>query len=107
MNYTEAINNAHRAFAPPSIPDNIQEIFASSFMNEPLQADSSSFQILLHCLKIFIETHGHGVLCPLKGSIPDMTSTSEHYVNLQQVNIYPFTLFPSHICGLDLFEEIY
>jgi NEDD8-activating enzyme E1 regulatory subunit len=85
MNYTEAIANAHRAFAPVSIPDNIQEIFSSPFMNESLQADSSSFRILLHCLQLFIESHGNGVLCPLKGSIPDMTSTSEHYVNLQQV----------------------
>jgi hypothetical protein len=91
MNYTEAIANAHRAFAPAAIPDNLQEIFASPFMTEPLQADSSTFQILLHCLKQFIERHGQGILCPLKGSIPDMTSTSEHYVNLQQVRL-GFTL---------------
>lgn len=102
MNYTEAIANAHRAFAAMSIPDNIQEIFSSPFINEPLQADSSSFRILLHCLKLFIETHGHGVLCPLKGSIPDMTSTSEHYVNLQQV----WNINLSFSRTSDLFEKI-
>lgn len=54
-------------------------------MSEPLQNDSSSFKILLHCLKLFIDSHGHGALPPLKGSIPDMTSTSENFVALQQV----------------------
>lgn len=89
MNYTEAIANAHRAFAPVSIPDNIHEIFSSQLMTEPLGSNSSSFRILLHCLKLFIESHGNGILCPLKGSIPDMASTSEHYVNLQQVLSFP------------------
>mmetsp|Transcript_14646 Transcript_14646/g.15344 ORF Transcript_14646/g.15344 Transcript_14646/m.15344 type:complete len:613 (-) Transcript_14646:64-1902(-) len=85
LNYTEAIANAHRAFAPLSPPDNIQEIFNAPFMLEPLHKDSSSFKILLHSLKLFIESHGNGFLPPLKGSIPDMTSTSENFVNLQQV----------------------
>lgn len=59
-------------------------------MLEPLHKDSSSFKILLHSLKLFIESHGNGFLPPLKGSIPDMTSTSENFVNLQQVIFYSF-----------------
>jgi hypothetical protein len=54
-------------------------------------------RILLHALKRFVATSPGGCEVPLKGSIPDMTSTSETFIELQQVvQLSLLSLLPRH-----------
>ncbi len=98
MNYTEAISNVHRAYAS-SHESVLDELFSTL---PPLSDEESkgkerergslsehSFRLLLEALKSFLSVYHQP---PLKGSIPDMTSTSEHFVNLQQVLISRYIL---------------
>lgn len=49
-----------------------------------MNAESSKFWILAAALKEFVANEGGGLL-PVQGSIPDMTATTEGYVNLQKM----------------------
>jgi hypothetical protein len=43
-NYAEAVKHAPKCYAAPSLPDNIQELFDSFAMNEPLSSTTSEFR---------------------------------------------------------------
>ncbi|KAH7576745.1 hypothetical protein JRO89_XS01G0140600 [Xanthoceras sorbifolium] len=49
-----------------------------------VSSNSSNFWVMVAALKDFIVNEGGGE-APLEGSIPDMTSSTEHYVNLQKI----------------------
>ncbi|KAA3483547.1 NEDD8-activating enzyme E1 regulatory subunit-like [Gossypium australe] len=72
-NYKEAIDASFKLFAPQGI-SNCAEVGSSS----------SDFWVMVAALKEFIANEGGGEV-PLEGSIPDMTSSTEHYVNLQKI----------------------
>ncbi|KAI5646372.1 thiF family domain-containing protein [Phthorimaea operculella] len=83
-NFEEALRAVNTALAPTFLPLKIKElIYSSSATN--LTKDSSSFWIMCSALRGFIEAEGKGKL-PLKGVLPDMTASTDHYVKLQ--NIY-------------------
>lgn len=81
-NYKEAIEASFKVFAPPGISSDLQQIINDSSVE--LSSTSSDFWVMVAALKEFIATEGGGE-APLEGSIPDMTSSTEHYVNLQKI----------------------
>lgn len=84
INFQEALNNSFRAYAPISPPIQILELL-DDFKHEAkkLTSSSSNFKVLLYSLKVYIDTHG---TVPLPGNIPDMTSTSQSFIELQKVS---------------------
>ncbi|MED6147620.1 NEDD8-activating enzyme E1 regulatory subunit axr1 [Stylosanthes scabra] len=82
-NYKEAIEASFKVFAPQGISWDLQKILNDS--SSEVDSNSSDFWVMVSALKEFIANEGGGE-APLEGSIPDMTSSTEQYVNLQ--NIY-------------------
>ncbi|XP_061348768.1 NEDD8-activating enzyme E1 regulatory subunit AXR1-like isoform X2 [Gastrolobium bilobum] len=82
-NYKEAIESSFKVFASRGISSELQQILNDS--SAEVDTSSSDFWVLVAALKDFIANEGDGE-APLEGSIPDMTSSTEQYVNLQ--NIY-------------------
>ncbi|XP_010510023.1 PREDICTED: NEDD8-activating enzyme E1 regulatory subunit AXL [Camelina sativa] len=82
-NYREATEAAFKVFAPRGISQDTQDIINDSCAE--VGPNSSYFWVMVAALKEFLSNEGGGEV-PLEGSIPDMTSSTEHYINLQ--NIY-------------------
>ncbi|XP_058765529.1 NEDD8-activating enzyme E1 regulatory subunit AXR1-like isoform X2 [Vicia villosa] len=80
-NYKEAIESSFKVFAPRGIK--LQQMLNDS--SAEVDSSSPDFWVLVAALKDFVTNEGGGE-APLEGSIPDMTSSTEQYVNLQ--NIY-------------------
>ncbi|XP_004928264.1 NEDD8-activating enzyme E1 regulatory subunit [Bombyx mori] len=83
-NFEEAIRAVNTALMPTFLPKNISKLMYNSAATN-LTKDSSSFWIMCSALRAFVEAEGKGKL-PVKGILPDMTASTEHYVKLQ--NIY-------------------
>ncbi|VVB07414.1 unnamed protein product [Arabis nemorensis] len=81
-NYKEAIEGAFKVFAPRGISREIQEIINDSCAE--VGSKSSDFWVMVAALKEFISNEGGGE-APLEGSMHDMTSSTEHYINLQKI----------------------
>uniref|UniRef100_A0A7C9F6E0 NEDD8-activating enzyme E1 regulatory subunit n=1 Tax=Opuntia streptacantha TaxID=393608 RepID=A0A7C9F6E0_OPUST len=81
-NYKEAADASFKVFAPQGISSNLQRILNDSCAE--VSSNSSDFWVMVAALQEFITNEGAGEV-PLEGSIPDMTSSTEHYVNLQKV----------------------
>ncbi|XP_050877438.1 NEDD8-activating enzyme E1 regulatory subunit AXR1 [Lathyrus oleraceus] len=82
-NYKEAIESSFKVFAPRGISSELQQMLDDS--SAEVDSSSSDFWVLVAALKDFVTNEGGGE-APLEGSIPDMTFSTEQYVNLQ--NIY-------------------
>ncbi len=82
-NFDEAINNVNSLLIPTTIPSNVQAILNDD-CSKSLTNHSSNFWILVHALNEFISNEGEGYL-PLRGSIPDMMSSSDLYIDLQRI----------------------
>ncbi|KAI4334092.1 hypothetical protein L6164_018824 [Bauhinia variegata] len=82
-NYREAIDASFKVFAPKGISSDLEQIINDCAAE--VGNNSSDFWVMVAALKEFIANEGAGE-APLEGSIPDMTSSTEQYVNLQ--NIY-------------------
>ncbi|GLU17382.1 hypothetical protein SLE2022_337510 [Rubroshorea leprosula] len=81
-NYREAIDASFKVFAPLGISTDLQKIINDS--SAEVDSNSSDFWVMVAALKEFIANEGCGE-APLEGSIPDMTSSTEHYINLQKI----------------------
>ncbi|XP_010543012.1 PREDICTED: NEDD8-activating enzyme E1 regulatory subunit AXR1 isoform X2 [Tarenaya hassleriana] len=81
-NFKEAIEAAFKVFAPRGISSEIQQIIDDSCAE--VNSSSSDFWVMVAGLKEFISNEGCGEV-PLEGSIPDMTSSTEHYISLQKI----------------------
>ncbi|KAK6134731.1 hypothetical protein DH2020_031533 [Rehmannia glutinosa] len=81
-NYKEAIEASFKVFSPQGISPAIQQIINDSCAD--VNSNSSDFWVLVAALKEFIANEGGGE-APLEGAIPDMTSSTELYVNLQKI----------------------
>ncbi|KAK4758946.1 hypothetical protein SAY87_020247 [Trapa incisa] len=81
-NYKEALKASLYVFASQGISSDLQLLIDDS--SAELHCDSSDFWVMVVALKEFIANEGGGEV-PLEGSIPDMTSSTEHYVNLQKI----------------------
>lgn len=83
-NFEEALRAVNTALVPTFLPVKIQEvIYSSAAIN--LTSQSTPFWIMCSALRGFVEAEGNGKL-PLKGVLPDMIASTDHYVKLQ--NIY-------------------
>lgn len=83
-NFEEAIRAVNTSLVPSFLPVKIQELLYSNAASN-LTKESSSFWIMCAALRGFVEAEGKGKL-PVKGVLPDMTASTDHYVKLQ--NIY-------------------
>ncbi|EEF38201.1 NEDD8-activating enzyme E1 regulatory subunit AXR1 [Ricinus communis] len=81
-NYREATEASFKVFAPRGISPDLQQIISDN--RADLDSSSSNFWVMVAALKEFIVNEGDGE-APLEGSIPDMTSSTELYVNLQKI----------------------
>ncbi|KAK9757273.1 hypothetical protein RND81_01G153100 [Saponaria officinalis] len=81
-NYKEAIDASFKLFTPRGISANLQQLLSDSCAD--VDSNSPDFWVMVAALKEFIALEGDGEV-PLEGSIPDMTSSTEHYVNLQKI----------------------
>ncbi|KAL5794086.1 hypothetical protein ACOSP7_002680 [Xanthoceras sorbifolium] len=81
-NYKEAVEASFKVFSPRGISQDLQQIIDDS--HGEVSSNSSNFWVMVAALKDFIVNEGGGE-APLEGSIPDMTSSTEHYVNLQKI----------------------
>lgn len=81
-NYKEAVEATFKVFAPRGISKEIEKIINDSYAE--VGSNSSAFWVMVAALKEFISNEGDGE-APLEGSMPDMTSSTEHYINLQKI----------------------
>ncbi|GLT59225.1 hypothetical protein SLA2020_320580 [Shorea laevis] len=81
-NYKEAIDASFKVFAPQGISTDLQKIIHDS--SAEVDSNSSDFWVMVAALKEFIANEDCGE-APLEGSIPDMTSSTDHYINLQKI----------------------
>ena len=80
INFEEAITNASLLFESKDLPDNVQDIFKSSRIENV--DGSNKFWVAAKVIKQFHEAHKR---LPVAGSVPDMTSTTDHYLTIQRV----------------------
>ncbi|CAA0808579.1 NEDD8-activating enzyme E1 regulatory subunit [Striga hermonthica] len=81
-NYKEAIEASFKVFSPRGISPELLQIISDSCAE--VNSNSSDFWVLVAALKEFISNEGGGE-APLEGAMPDMTSSTELYVNLQKI----------------------
>ncbi|XP_042521116.1 NEDD8-activating enzyme E1 regulatory subunit AXR1-like [Macadamia integrifolia] len=81
-NYKEAIEAAFKVSTPRGFSSNLRQIIDDTAAE--VDSTSSDFWVMVAALKEFIANEGDGE-APLEGSIPDMTSLTEYYVNLQKI----------------------
>ena len=82
-NFDEAVKAVNTAIVKTSVPSEV-----GSILHDPactvLAIKSSDFWILARAVRDFVENEGCGLL-PLRGSIPDMFSSSDKYIGLQRL----------------------
>jgi amyloid beta precursor protein binding protein 1 len=78
-NLSEAISNAFQAFASYRVSDEVKNILNDKRCDQ-LDSNTPSFWILARALRDFFTANG---VLPLPGSLPDMTSTTDRFVQLQ------------------------
>ena len=81
-NVEEAVKNVNHKIVCTKLPQDVHEILEDPMCN--ITPDSSNFWILARAIREYVHGEGKGCL-PLRGSIPDMTSSSAMYVDLQRV----------------------
>ncbi|KAI3806780.1 hypothetical protein L1987_22695 [Smallanthus sonchifolius] len=81
-NYKEAIEASFKVFASQGISSDLKRILDDTCAE--VESGASDFWVMVAALKEFIANEGGGE-APLEGSIPDMTSSTELYVNLQKL----------------------
>ncbi|BEJ17648.1 hypothetical protein CspHIS471_0610490 [Cutaneotrichosporon sp. HIS471] len=81
-NFDEAVGQAYRASVPSELPYDVAEL-----INDPavvsISTSSKNLHILLHTLRRFMDTPPK--LPPVAPSLPDMHSSTESYVKVQQL----------------------
>jgi len=82
-NFDEAIKSVNTALVPTSIPSTVLALFNNPNCTN-LEPGSNRFWFMVRALKEFVAAEGNGLL-PVRGSIPDMTSTSKMFIDLQKV----------------------
>jgi len=102
LNFDEAIDNSHKIFNKIKIPSNVQDIFDK--VDDYFDDDNkrTQFWILCKALKLFV-LKNNGFL-PISGELPDMDSSTENYITLQNIYKAKFqkdlTLFTQELLNL-------
>lgn len=76
-NFSEALDNAYKAWVPYSIPDAAQTVLGLE-----TSCPTSDFWIVAKAVAQFVQACGK---LPLAGSLPDMTASTDLYVRLQEI----------------------
>lgn len=84
LNFQEAVDNASYIYTTLELPMEVNELLDNAEGIDGKAEINSSFDILLLALKQFMNDNNG--FPPLNGSIPDMTSSTKYYIQLQ--NIY-------------------
>lgn len=82
-NVEEAIKNVNPKLILTSVPQQVGVVFEDPRCTN-ITPDSTDFWILARAVRDFVEKEGKGNL-PLRGTLPDMISSSGMYVELQRV----------------------
>ena len=82
-NFDEAVKSVNTAISVSSVPSNVWKVLEDSLCIE-VSKESSNFWILASALREFVSSGGGGLL-PVRGSIPDMFSSSDKYIGLQRL----------------------
>ncbi|KAG7315001.1 hypothetical protein KOW79_021089 [Hemibagrus wyckioides] len=82
-NFDEAIKNVNTALNPTKICSSVEEIFSSE-QCEIITSQTPAFWVMARSVRDFVQNEGNGKL-PLRGTIPDMISDSDKFINLQNV----------------------
>lgn len=83
-NFIDASKTMHRALQRTQIPQSVKNLFNDKCISEEqINASTPIFWIFIVALKNFVSRNG---TLPLPGNIPDMSSATKSYINLQ--NIY-------------------
>jgi len=77
VNFTEATSNAYQVFQSSDLPYNVQDIFDAP-QTDDVQ-EKGEFWVCCTALKKFQAEHKR---LPVSGSIPDMTSYTDYYLQL-------------------------
>ncbi|KAI8465712.1 MAG: hypothetical protein J3K34DRAFT_436030 [Monoraphidium minutum] len=85
-NVDEALKAAFHAWTPPSTPSEVRRILEDDRASASAgpAAASDDFWVMVAALKGFMAGEGGGCL-PLEGSIPDMSTTTDLYLQLQRI----------------------
>lgn len=76
LNFDEAVANSAELFKPATLPDSVKQIFDSPKLGTDI------FWVACAAIKDFYEKNNR---LPLAGAVPDMTSSSEMFLDLQRV----------------------
>ena len=79
-NFDEAIASVNSSLVLSSIPAEVRKVFE----DQCCTCINSTFWLLVRALKKFVASEAKGLL-PLRGTIPDMTSSSDMYIPLQWI----------------------
>jgi len=82
-NFDEAFKAALKSCAVVEIPSEVKALFGSPKAAN-ITKDSADFWVLVRALKDFVDAEGEGLL-PVSGGIPDMTATTEFYIQIQKI----------------------
>lgn len=82
-NFQEAVKEAYRAYGTYDFTEELQAVLENHSDRSALTSNSKQFDFLATALSLFL--HANQRCIPLSGQIPDLTSTTELYVQLQQV----------------------
>ena len=79
MNFPEAEQNAMECYKTDEMKHHVKAVFDR--IND---TQTSTYWLCVAALKQFFETEGR---LPLSGILPDMVSTTDYYLSLQQIYI--------------------
>ena len=82
LNFNEALKQSFIAYTPLTLPNEVIELLNDIKTNE-LTHKSSEFDVLLHTLSLYLIKYDN--IPPLIGKLPDMTSTTEYFLQLQAI----------------------
>ena len=82
-NFEEALQNVNNAFVKSKISSDIEKILTDALsVNLRNENQNSQFWILVRALREFVSEHNK---LPLRGTLPDMFSDSQRYIELQTI----------------------
>uniref|UniRef100_A0A8C5CKG3 NEDD8-activating enzyme E1 regulatory subunit n=1 Tax=Gadus morhua TaxID=8049 RepID=A0A8C5CKG3_GADMO len=81
-NFEEAVKNVNTALNPTKVPSSVEDLFNSEQCTNI--TSQVTFWVMLRAVKEFVLHEGKGCL-PARGTIPDMISDSQRFINLQNV----------------------
>lgn len=80
LNFDEAVANTPQLYEAKGLPESVQEVFANAKCDGA--NGSNKFWLAAKAIKVFFEKYQR---LPVAGSVPDMTSTTEMYLAIQDV----------------------